>query len=220
MQLNKGLGMNYRVLWGLALCLLSLPSLGLAAQCKLLIVGDSLSSGYGLAVGESWVNKLDARLKKSAPTWRVINASVSGNTLQNGLQRLAPALQRHRPAGIVIELGGNDALRGAPPETIRQNLQAMVKQARASGAWVALLEPPVLPNYGQAYAAAVARVYRDIARAHQATLVPCFICGVGVDLSLMQSDRIHPNGRAQTRMLDAVWPSIQPKLRCQPRRGS
>jgi len=208
--------MNYRVLWKLALCLSAwaMPGWVTAAQCNLLIVGDSLSSGYGLAVGESWVNKLDARLKQSAPAWQVINASVSGDTLQNGLQRLAPALQRHRPAGVLIELGGNDALRGAPPETIRQNLQAMVQQARASGAWVALLEPPVLPNYGQAYGAAVARVYRDIARAQQATLVPCFVCKVGVDPRLMQPDRIHPNARAQTRMLDAVWPSLQPRLRC------
>lgn len=212
--------MNYRVLWGMALCLMSLPSLGWTAQCKLLIVGDSLSSGYGLAAGENWVNKLDARLKKSAPAWQVINASVSGDTLQNGLQRLVPALQRHRPAGVLIELGGNDALRGASPETIRQNLQAMVQQARENGAWVALLEPPVLPNYGQAYGAAVARVYRDIARAQQVTLVPCFVCKVGVDPRLMQPDRIHPNELAQTRMLDTVWPFIQPKLRCKPGRGS
>ncbi len=209
--------MNYRVLWGLALCL---PSWTLAAQCNLLIVGDSLSSGYGLAAGESWVSKLDARLKQSAPAWRVINASVSGDTLANGMQRLAPALQRHRPAGIVIELGGNDALRGVSTAAIRQNLHAMAKQARASGAWVALLEPPVLPNYGQAYGAAVARVYRDIARAQQATLVPCFVCKVGIDPSLMQPDRIHPNARAQSQMLDAVWPFIQPKLRCNPGKRS
>ena len=209
--------MNYRVLLGLALCL---PGLAFAAQCNLLIVGDSLSSGYGLAAGESWVNKLDARLKKSAPDWQVINASVSGDTLQNGLQRLPSALKRHRPAGVLIELGGNDALRGAPPETIRQNLQAMVQQARASGAWVALLEPPVLPNYGQAYGAAVARVYRDTARAQQTTLVPCFVCKVGVDPSMMQADRIHPNARAQLPMLDAVWPSIHPQLRCKPRKVS
>ena len=203
--------MNYRVMLGLALCL---PGWVFAAQCSLLIVGDSLSSGYGLAAGESWVNKLDARLKKSAPAWRVVNASVSGDTLQNGLQRLPSALQRHRPAGVLIELGGNDALRGAPPETIRQNLQAMVKQARASGAWVALLEPPVLPNYGPAYGMSVARVYREVARDQKATLVPCFVCKVGVDANLMQSDRIHPNARAQLPMLDAVWPFIQPKLRC------
>ena len=212
--------MNYRVLWGLALCLSGLPGLGLAAQCKLLIVGDSLSSGYGLAAGESWVNKLDARLKKSAPGWQVINASVSGDTLQNGLQRIKPALQRHRPVGVLVELGGNDALRGISPATIRQNLSSLVSQARASGAWVALFEPPVLPNYGKTYATAVASIYRDMARDQKATLVPCFVCGVGVDSRLMQPDGIHPNARAQGRMLEVVWPSIQLKLHCPPGKAS
>lgn len=203
--------MDYRALLGLILCL---PGWVLAGQCTLLIVGDSLSSGYGLARGESWVNKLNARVKKSAPAWRVTNASVSGDTLQNGLQRLAPALQRHRPAGVVIELGGNDALRGVPPATIRQNLGNMVRQARATGAWVMLLEPPVLPNYGKAYAGAVTRAYHDTAREHKVTRVPCFICGVGVDPALMQQDGIHPNAEAQMSMLDTVWPHLQPKLRC------
>ena len=209
--------MNYRVLLGLAL---SLPGWVYAGQCSLLIVGDSLSSGYGLAEGESWVSKLNARIKKNAPDWRVINASVSGDTLQNGLQRLSPALQRHRPAGVLVELGGNDALRGTPPATIRKNLDSMVRQARATGAWVALLEPPVLPNYGKAYATAVSRVYRDIAREQKITRVPCFICGVGVDPTLMQQDRIHPNARAQMSMLDAVWLHIQPKLHCPPGKRS
>ena len=203
--------MNYRVLLGLAL---SLPGWVHAGECTLLIVGDSLSSGYGLVAGESWVNRLDARVQKTRPGWRVANASVSGDTLQNGLQRLKPALQRHRPAGVLIELGGNDALRGVSPATIRQNLGSLMSQAKASGAWVALLEPPVLPNYGKAYAAAVAGIYRDIAREQKATLVPCFVCGVGVDASLMQPDGIHPNARAQARMLEAVWPSIESKLRC------
>lgn len=203
--------MNYRVLLGLAL---SLPGWVYAGQCTLLVVGDSLSSGYGLVAGESWVNKLGARVQKTRPDWRVVNASVSGDTLQNGLQRMKPALQRHRPAGVLVELGGNDALRGVSPATIRQNLASLVVQARASGAWVALLEPPVLPNYGKAYATSVAGIYRDVAREQQATLVPCFVCGVGVDATLMQPDGIHPNARAQERMLEAVWPSIQPRLRC------
>ena len=203
--------MNYRVLLGWAL---SLPGWVHAGQCTLLIVGDSLSSGYGLGTGESWVNKLDTRVQQRRPGWRVANASVSGDTLQNGLQRLKPALQRHRPAGVLIELGGNDALRGVSPATIRQNLGSLMSQAKASGAWVALLEPPVLPNYGKAYAAAVAGIYRDIAREQKATFVPCFVCGVGVDASLMQPDGIHPNARAQGRMLEAVWASIESKLRC------
>jgi len=203
--------MNYRVLLGLVL---SLPGWAYAAQCSLLIVGDSLSSGYGLAAGESWVNKLQSRVQKTTPDWRVINASLSGDTLQNGLQRLGPALQRHRPAGVLIELGGNDALRGTPPATIKQNLDNMVSRARATGAWVALLAPPVLPNYGKTYVAAVARVYSDIATRHKLTLVPCFICDVGLNPDLMQQDRTHPNALAQMRMLDNVWPHIQPKLRC------
>lgn len=209
--------MNYRVLLGVALCL---PVWAIAGQCSLLIVGDSLSSGYGLAAGESWVNKLGARLGKAAPDWRIVNASVSGDTLQNGLQRMPSVLQRHKPAGVLIELGGNDALRGTPPATIRLNLGKLVKQARASGAWVALLEPPVLPNYGKAYAAEVARVYADIAREQKAARVPCFICAVATDPALMQKDGIHPNAQAQMNMMEAVWPSIQLKLRCTPDRRS
>ena len=203
--------MNYRVLW---LLWLWLPAWAAASPCTLLIVGDSLSSGYGLASGTSWVSLLDARLKKSAPDWQVINASVSGDTTQNGLQRLVPALDRQRPQGVLIELGGNDALRGIPPEVIRQNLVTMVRQAKAAGAWVVLLDAPVLPNYGKPYADAVAKLYGEVARAEKVGHVPCFVCGVGVTPGMMQADGIHPNEKGQPRMLDAVWPHIQPKLRC------
>jgi acyl-CoA thioesterase-1 len=204
--------MNYRV-WML-LWLFWLPGSAAANQCTLLIVGDSLSSGYGLAVGQSWVDLLDARLKKSSSKWRVVNASVSGDTTQNGLQRLKPALERQRPQGVLIALGGNDALRGTPPEAIRQNLQTMIRQARATGAWVVLLDAPVLPNYGKPYADALAKLYVEVARKEKIARVPCFVCGVGITPGMMQADGIHPNEKAQTRMLDAVWPHIQPKLRC------
>ncbi|HEY9098317.1 MAG TPA: arylesterase [Thiobacillus sp.] len=203
--------MNYRV-WVLFLWLL--PGWAAASQCSVLIVGDSLSSGYGLATGTSWVDRLDARLKKTAPDWRAINASVSGDTTQNGLQRLKPALSRQRPQGVLIELGGNDALRGTPPKVIRQNLVTMIRQAKASGAWVALLDAPVLPNYGKPYADAVAKLYVDVAREEKIIRVPCFVCGVGITAGLMQADGIHPNEKAQAKMLDAVWPYIQPKLTC------
>ena len=196
------------------LLLLWLPGWAAASQCSLLIVGDSLSSGYGLANGTSWVDRLDARLKKQAPDWRVINASVSGDTTQNGLQRLQPALKRQQPQGVLIELGGNDALRGTPPKVIRQNLVTMIRQAKASGAWVALLEAPVLPNYGKPYADAVAKLYVNVAREEKIIRVPCFVCGVGVRSGLMQADGIHPNEKAQAQMLDAVWPHIQSKLKC------
>jgi len=203
--------MNYRLC---LLLVLWLPGWALANACTLLIVGDSLSSGYGLAQGQGWVDLLDARLKKAAPQWRVVNASITGDTTQNGLLRLKPVLERHRPQGVLIELGGNDALRGMPPQMTRQNLQAMIRQAKAAGAWVALLEAPVLPNYGKPYADAVAKLYVDVAREEKIVRVPCFVCGVGITAGMMQADGIHPNEKAQTRMLDAVWPHIQPKLRC------
>ena len=208
--------MHYRVLLAL---LLWLPGLLWAGQCSLLIVGDSLSSGYGLAPKQGWVDKLEARLSRQAPAWRVVNASVSGDTTQNGVQRLPAALERQRPQGVLIALGGNDALRGVPPAEIRRNLQSMIAEARQAGAWVLLFEPPVLPNYGKAYAEAVARQYREVAREQRVTLVPCFICEVGVDPALMQADGIHPNERAQDRMLAAVWPVLKPKLRCPAGKG-
>ena len=203
--------MNYRA-W--MLLLLWLPGWAAAASCSLLIVGDSLSSGYGLAPGQSWVDRLGARLKKRAPDWHVVNASISGDTTQNGLQRLQPALDRQHPQGVLIELGGNDAMRGTPPEAIRQNLVTLIRQARAGGAWVVLLEAPVLPNYGKPYAEAVAKLYVDVAREEKIVRVPCFVCGVGVVPGMMQADGIHPNEKAQEKMLDAVWPYIKPKLRC------
>ncbi|MFP5410777.1 MAG: arylesterase [Gammaproteobacteria bacterium] len=207
--------MNYR-LW--VLWLLVWPGWALANACTVLIVGDSLSSGYGLTPGKGWVELLDARLQQRAPDWRVVNASITGDTTQNGLLRLQPALDRHRPQGVLIELGGNDALRGTPPPVIRQNLQTLIRQARAAGAWVALLEAPVLPNYGKAYADAVAKLYVDLAREEKIVRVPCFVCDVGVKDGMMQADGIHPNDKAQPKMLDAVWPHIRPKLKCPAKR--
>lgn len=207
--------MNYRLL---ALLLLAWPGWALAHVCTVLIVGDSLSSGYGLAPNKGWVDLLDARLQKTAPDWRVVNASISGDTTQNGLMRLQPALDRHRPQGVLIELGGNDALRGVPPAEIKRNLQTLIRQAKAAGAWVALLEAPVLPNYGKAYADALAKRYVDLAREEKVVRVPCFVCDVGVKDGMMQADGIHPNEKAQPKMLDAVWLHIQPKLKCPAKR--
>ena len=208
--------MNYRV-W--LLLLLWMPGWAMANPCSLLIVGDSLSSGYGLATGASWVDRLGARLKKSAPDWDLVNASVSGDTTQNGLQRLQPALDRHHPQGVLIELGGNDALRGIPPAVIRDNLLTMIRQAKTAGAWVVLLEAPVLPNYGKPYADAVAKLYVDVAREEKIGRVPCFVCAVAVVPGMMQADGIHPNEKAQGRILDTVWPYIKRKLRCPVKRS-
>jgi len=208
----KVMKMNYRV-WLLCAWLV-VPGWPAAAPCSVLILGDSLSSGYGLANGASWVDRLDARLQKQAPGWRAVNASVAADTTQNGLQRLQPALARHRPQGVVIELGGNDALRGTPPAAIRENLRTLIRQSRAAGAWVVLLDAPILPNYGRAYADAVTKLYTALAREENVARVPCFVCKVGVRAGMMQADGIHPNEKAQGAMLDAVWPALKPKLRC------
>ena len=203
--------MNYRA-WGLV-CLLAWPGWAIA-QCSLLVVGDSLSSGYGLVAGTSWVDRLNTRLQRQASDWRAVNASVSGDTTQNGLLRLKPALERQRPQGVVIQLGGNDGLRGTPPGVVRDNLRRMIRQSQSAGAWVLLLDAPVLPNYGRAYGEALARVYVDLAREENVARVPCFVCGVALKPGMMQADGIHPNERAQAAMLDAVWPTLKPKLRC------
>ena len=204
--------MNYRA--SLLSLLVCLPAWAVAGQCSLLVLGDSLSSGFGLAPGQAWVDRLAARLKTAAPRWQVVNASVSGDTTQNGLQRLTPALGRQRPRGVVLELGGNDALRGTPPDLIGKNLLELVRQAKAKGAWVVVLEAPVLPNYGKAYADEVARQFADVARAEGVSRVPCFVCRVAVQPGMMQADGIHPNEKAQDSMLDAVWPHIKDRLRC------
>lgn len=114
----------------------------------------------------------------------------------------------------MIELGGNDALRGTPPQTIKQNLLGLVREAKLSGAWVILFAPPVLPNYGKTYALAVTKVFDEVSRAEKITQVPCFICGVATQPGMMQSDGIHPNESAQALMLDAVWPYLKQKLHC------
>jgi acyl-CoA thioesterase-1 len=181
-----------------------------AKDCTLLILGDSLSSGHGLKSGSGWVELL---ARRAAPRgWKVVNASVAGDTTQNGLARLGPALARHRPAVVAVELGGNDALRGTPPATIRKHLAEIVRQSGTAGARVALLEAPVLPNYGRAYAQAVSRVYAGLAREEKLAHVPCFVCSVGVEPALMQADGLHPNEAAQPRVLETVWPVLEKML--------
>ena len=202
--------MNYRVL--LLWLLLGISGGAAAAPCSLLIVADSLSSGYGLAPGQSWADRLGARLKQRAPDWQVINASISGDTTANGRARLPQALARHRPALVAIELGGNDGLRGLPLAQMKQNLGAMIRAAEAGGARVVLIGVKLPPNYGARYTRAFERVYRELAAEQRVTLVPYLLDGVaGVD-GLMQADGIHPTAAAQARMLDNVWPALRPLL--------
>ena len=185
----------------------------LAAETRrLLIVGDSLSAEYGLQRGSGWTALLQQRLDQQKSGWQVVNASISGDTTAGGRSRLPELLARHQPALVVIELGANDALRGLPLELTRDNLAAMVSQARESGARVLLLGMQVPPNYGRQHAEQFRRLYAEVAKAEKAALVPFFLAGVAdspTPLALFQADRIHPNESAQPRLLDNVWGELQ-----------
>ena len=174
----------------------------------LLVVGDSISAGYGLAPGEGWVDRLAARLRDRGYRERVVNASISGDTTAGGRARLPALLREHRPSIVVIELGGNDALRGGSLDATRANLDAMVKAAKDAHAKVLLVGMQVPPNYGAAYARRFAALYADVAKANGVPLVPFLFAGFGDDVAQFQEDRIHPKAAAEPRILDNVWPGL------------
>lgn len=178
-----------------------------------LVVGDSLSAGYGLNISEGWVALLKNKLSDEGYGHDVVNASISGDTTSGGRSRLKKALERHQPALVVIELGGNDGLRGQPVRAMRRNLEAMIKDSLQAGAQVALLGMRIPPNYGERYANAFHAVYGDLAQAHDLPLVTFFLEGVALDKTLMQADGIHPNAKAQPILLDNAWPVVTEGLR-------
>ena len=183
-----------------------------AAAGTLLVVGDSISAAFGLETREGWVNLLAERLRSTAPEWQVVNASVSGDTSAGGLSRLPALLDAHRPELVVIELGGNDGLRGQPPAHLQQNLAAMIARSRKAGAEVLLLGMRLPPNYGARYTRAFEQVYVEVARQEQVALVPFFLEGVGDVSGLMQADGVHPTAGAQPILLENLWPTLQPLL--------
>ena len=194
---------------------------GAAAQAQagvrtVLVVGDSLSAEYGLKRGSGWVALLEQRLAREKIAARVVNASISGDTTSGGRSRLPALLAREKPAVVVIELGGNDALRGLPLSMTEDNLTAMTRTAQAAGARVLLVGMQVPPNYGAAYSRDFAAVFAKVAAAHKAAVVPFLLKGVadGADpLRLFQPDRIHPREEAHPLMLDNVWPELRKLLR-------
>jgi acyl-CoA thioesterase-1 len=199
------------------LALLALaPVLALAAPLAsapvVLVVGDSVSAGYGLAQGEVWVSLLDARLRAEKPPHRVVNASISGDTTAGGRARLPALLREHRPSVVVVELGGNDALRGQPLAATRANLDAMVQAAQGAGAKVLIVGLKLPPNYGAAYVREFDALFADVAKARKAGFVPYLFDGFGEDMAYFQADRIHPTREAQPRMLATVWPALRPLL--------
>jgi acyl-CoA thioesterase-1 len=184
-----------------------------APSRTILVLGDSLSAGYGIRVEEGWVALLQKRLQAEGYGYRVVNASASGETTSGGLNRLPRAIELHDPAIVVIELGGNDGLRGLPLETTRTNVNRMIDLARNSGAKVLLLGMKLPPNYGPRYTAGFEAVFNDAARRHRLAYVPFFLDGVASEPGMMQPDGLHPTAQAQAVMLDAVWPSLRPLLR-------
>ncbi len=183
-----------------------------AAAGTLLVVGDSISAAFGLETRDGWVNLLASRLQREAPDWRVVNASVSGDTSAGGLARLPALLETHAPQLVLIELGGNDGLRGQPPLQLQQNLAAMIEQSRAAGAQVLLLGMKLPPNYGPRYSSAFEQVYAELAEQEKVALVPFLLEGVGGVRALIQADGIHPTAEAQSILLENVWPTLQPLL--------
>ena len=184
-------------------------------QC-ILVLGDSLSAEYGLARGTGWVALLEKRLAQEKILATVVNASVSGETTSGGRSRLAALLAQHQPSQVVIELGGNDALRGLPLKNTEENLSWMVQTAQKSGAKVLLVGMQVPPNYGTDYANRFADTFAAVAKRHKAGVVPFFLKGVadGPDPTrLFQPDRIHPRAEAHPQMLANVWPELQKLLR-------
>ncbi|MDF3866513.1 arylesterase [Pseudomonas denitrificans (nom. rej.)] len=198
--------------WLMGGCLALLLITQQAAAQTLLVVGDSISAGLGLDTSLGWVNLLDQRLKEQGFDYKVVNASISGDTTAGGLARLPALLSEQKPKLVVIELGGNDGLRGMAPAQLQQNLSGMVEQSQKSGAKVILLGMRLPPNYGQRYTDAFARVFDSVASEQKIALVPFFLEGVGGVQDMMQADGIHPAVAAQPKLLDNVWPTLKPLL--------
>ncbi|MBL3558181.1 MULTISPECIES: arylesterase [Marinobacter] len=185
-----------------------------ASQNTLMIFGDSLSAAYGVQTEEAWVALLKERLdEEGLDQWQVVNASISGETTDGGLRRLPKLLEKNDPDIVIIELGGNDGLRGFPPQVIRRNLSSMIEHVNEAGARALLVGMQIPPNYGQRYTSAFAKIYPELANEQDTELVPFFLDGIYDQEGMMQDDDIHPTAEAQSQLLDNVWPVLEPMLR-------
>ncbi|MEM9056875.1 MAG: arylesterase [Pseudomonadota bacterium] len=178
----------------------------------ILVLGDSLSAGYGLTPEQSWPSLLENRLERDAHGYRVVNASIRGDTTRGGRSRLPRALKVHSPDIVVVELGGNDGLRGLPLDAMRSNLEAMLAMIEATGARAVLVGMHIPPNYGPDYTQGFYTMFGELAERFGAAHVPFLLDGVALDADLMQADGIHPNATAQPTLLDNVWPALAPLL--------
>ena len=184
-----------------------------ASERTLLVFGDSLSAAYGLRTDQGWVTLLQQRLQAQGYGYRVVNASVSGETSDGGRNRIARALAQHQPELVILELGANDGLRGLPVRELRTNLAQMLVDIRKSGAKVLLIGILIPPNYGPQYTQAFAAMYQSLAKEQNVPLLPFLLDGIALEKQLMQADGLHPNAQGQPRVLENVWTQLQPLLR-------
>ncbi len=208
--------------WFLLIVLLwvIVPASTARAASTILVLGDSISAGYGLAQGEGWVALLEQRLVRDKLDYRVVNASISGDTTLGGLNRIEEALKEHQPAVVVVALGGNDGLRGNPLDETRNNLIGIVKACRKAGAKVVIAGIRIPPNYGSIYSRRFQGLFAEVARQQNVALVPFMLSGFAEDRKMFQDDGIHPTAAAQPRILDNIYRRLRPLLLPRPRRPS
>lgn len=188
------------------------PAADPPATRTVLVMGDSLSAGYGMAAREGWVSLLGERLAKEKPGWRVVNASISGETSAGGSSRIVGEVLRHHPDVVIIALGANDGLRGLPLAEARRNLARMVGASQHVGAKVLLVGMRMPPNLGAEYTQGFERNYRDLSKLFGAALVPFLLEPIALDRTAFQDDNLHPTAAAQPKLLDHVWPGLLPLL--------
>ena len=188
----------------------------MASDHTILVFGDSLSAAYGIRPEQGWVALLTQRLQAQGYGYRIVNASVSGETTSGGVERLPRALKIHQPEMLILELGANDGLRGLPLEETRENLARMAREAQAAGARVLLLGIRIPPNYGPRYTESFARIFPELANQYHLPLVPFLLEKVALDPARMQADGLHPNALGEPPVLDTVWPILKPLLKKNP----
>ncbi len=209
MQISKVLFSLSKTFGIITIC--SLPAF--ASAKTILILGDSLSAGYGIDAKQGWVNLLQQRLDQQYPKQhKVVNASVSGETTSGALARLPKLLQTYQPEIVVIELGGNDGLRGQPPQMIQKNLAQLVQLSQKQQASVLLFGMKIPPNYGTAYSSAFEKNYKVVSQQYKVKLLPFFLEGIAGHKNLIQNDQIHPNAKAQPILLNLAYPYIKDAL--------
>jgi len=226
LNLNRYGASDVRMQWAMGLALLLLvalfarPAAAQSAQAApakgtrtVLVMGDSLSAAYGLAPSQGWVSLTADRIGRTKPGWRVVNASISGETTAGGAARIAAELQRHKPAVVVIALGANDGLRGLPLAQTRANLEKMIKAAQAGKAKVLLVGMRMPPNYGPDYTRGFEQNFSALAKQYRTALLPFLLEPIALDRNAYQADNLHPVASAQPKLRDHVWTALEPLLR-------